>query len=144
MEVHIKIHGQVVSVDVSIEVGEYLDYAKHKNENLVHEKRRHWDDREYDDYIIVHECNRSLYETPDQWLCRKETLQEIMTALESCAEVQRQRFLLFAMEGLSYSEIAKRCGCSKAAVQDSIEALRKKCREFLNTDPTKRNFRAIQ
>ena len=63
---------------------------------------------------------------------------------KACTEVQRQRFLLFALEGLSYSEIAKRCGCSKGAVQDSIEAVRKKCREFLNSDPTKRDFRAIQ
>ena len=41
-------------------------------------------------------------------LCRKETLQEIAEALGSCTEVQRQRFLLFALEGLSYAEIAKR------------------------------------
>lgn len=144
MKMHIKIHGQIQSVDVSIEVSEYLDQVKHKNENLAHEKRRHWDDREYDEAIIFRECNRSLYETPEQWLCRKETLQEIAEALESCTEVQRQRFLLFALEGLSYAEIAKGCDCSKAAVQDSIEAVRKKCREFLNTDPTKRDFRAIQ
>ena len=144
MEVHIKIDGQAVTVDVSIEVGEYLDRAKHKNENLAHEKRRHWDEREYDDYIIAHECNRSYSETPEQWLIRKETLQEIAEALESCTEVQRQRFLFFALEGLSYSEIAKRCSCSKGAVQDSIETVRKKCHEFLNIDPTKRHFRAKQ
>ena len=130
MKLKIKIHGQVVTVDISIEVSEYIDHANHKTENLAHEKRRHWDGREYNDYIVAHECNRSYTETPEQWLCRKETLQEIMTALESCTEVQRQRFLLFALEGLSYSEIAKRCGCSKAAVQDSIEAVRKKCRSF--------------
>ena len=144
MKLKIKNHGQFVSVEVSIEVSEYLDQAKHRTENLAHEKRRYWDGREYDDYIIVHECNRSYTETPEQWLIRKETLQEIAEALESCTEVQRQRFLLLALEGLSYSEIAKRCGCSKGAVQDSIEAVRKKCREFLNSDPTKRDFRAIQ
>ncbi len=144
MKMYIKIHGQTVSVDVSIEVCEYLAQANHKNENLAHEKRRHWDDREYDEDIIFHECGQSLYETPEQWLIRKETLREIAKALESCTEVQRQRFLLFTLEGLSYSQIAKRYGCSKAAVQDSIESVRKKCREFLNTDPTKRDFRAIQ
>ena len=116
MKLNIKIHGQAVTVDVSIEVSEYLDQANHKTENLAHEQRRHWDDREYDEAIIFRECKRSLYETPEQCLIRKETLQEIITALESCTEVQRQRFLLFALEGLSYSEIAKHCGCSKAAV----------------------------
>ena len=141
---HIKIHGQTLFVDVSIEVSECLDQANRKTENLAHEQRRHWDDREYDEAIIFRECSRNLYETPEQWLIRKETIQEIAEALESCTEVQRQRFLLLALEGLSYSEIAKRCGCPKAAVQDSIEAVRKKCKEFLNNDPTKRDFRAIQ
>ena len=144
MKVRIRIHGQSVAVDVSIEVFEYLDQANHKNENLAHEQRRHWDKREFDDHVIMHECSWSLYETPEQWLCRKETLQKIAEALDSCTEVQRQRFLLFALEGLSYSDIAKRCGCSKGAVQDSIEAVRKKCKDFLNTNPTKRDFRAIQ
>ena len=130
MEVHLKINGQVISVEVTFEVHEYLDQAKHKAENLAHEKRRHWDDREYDDYIIAHKSNRSYTETPEQWLIRKETLQEIAEALESCTEVQRQRFLLCALEGLSYSEIAKRCGCSKGAVQDSIETVRKNVGNF--------------
>ena len=98
--------------------------------NLAHEQRRHWDDREYDEAVIFRECNRGLYETPEQGLIRKETLQEIAEALESCTEVQRQRFLLFALKGLSYSDIAKHCGCSKAAVQDSIEAVRKKCKRI--------------
>ncbi len=144
MEVHLKTNGQVISVEVTFEVHEYLDHAKHRAENLAHEKRRHWDDREYADYIIAHECNRSYTETPEQWMCRKETMQEIAEALESCTEVQRQRFLLFALEGLSYAEIAKRCGCSKGAVQDSIETVRKNAKDFWNRDPTKRDFRDIQ
>ena len=92
MELHIKINGQNVTVEVSVEVGEYLDRADHKTENLFHEQRRHWDRREFDEYIVAHECSRSYYETPEEWLCRKETLHEIMTALESCTEIQRQRF----------------------------------------------------
>ncbi len=84
MQICIKINGQAVSVDVSIEVYEYIDRANHKDENLDHRKRRHWDKRKYDEAIIFHECSRGLYETPEQWLCRKETLQEIITALESC------------------------------------------------------------
>lgn len=131
MELHIKVYGQVMAIEVSIEVYEYLDLADHKKENLMHEQRRHWDGREFDDYIIAHECSRSYYETPEQWLCRKETCHEITAALESCTEIQRQRFLLFALDGLSYSEIGKLCGCSRYAARDSIETVRKKCRELL-------------
>jgi RNA polymerase sigma-70 factor (ECF subfamily) len=126
MEVHIKIQGQNVSVEVSAEVYEFLDRAKHKSENLAHEKRRHWDGRKFDEYIIARECSRSYYETPEDWLCRKETLREITAALETCTVKQRYRFLLYALEGLSCSQIGNICGCSKSAIMRSIEAVRKK------------------
>ena len=63
MEVTIKIDGQALSVEVSVEVYEYLDEAKHKNENLAHEKRRHWDIREFDEYIAFTE-GRLPYSDP--------------------------------------------------------------------------------
>lgn len=131
MEVHIKTNGKSVVVDVSVGVFSYLDRADHKDENLAHEKRRHWDGREFDEYIVAHECSRSYYETPEDWLCRRETLREIMLALESCTAKQRQRFLMFALEGLSCSQIGNICGCSKASVQDSIYAVRRKVKRLL-------------
>ena len=134
MEVHININGQNVAVDVSVEVFAYMDRANHKDENLSHEKRRHWDRREFDEYIVSHECSRSYYETPEDWLCRKETLHEIMTALESCTAKQRYRFLLFALEGLSCSQIGNICSCSKSAIMRSIEAVRKKVKCVLQPE----------
>ena len=139
MEVFIKISGQAVSVDVTVEVSRYLDHAEHKAENLAHEQRRHWDRREFGEYIVARE-SRCYSETPEQWLCRKETLQEILKALESCTEVQRQRFLLFALNGMNYAEIGKLCGCSKYAVRDSIEVVRKKCRDFFENGPHETGF----
>ena len=134
MEVHIKIHGQILSVEVSAEVYEFLDRARHKSENLSHEKRRHWDRREFDEYIVAHECSRSYYETPEDWLCRKETLREITAALESCTAKQRYRFLLFALEGFSCSQIGNICGCSKSGVLRSIEAVRRKVKCILQAE----------
>ncbi len=134
MEVHIKIHGQSVAVEVSVEVFECLDRADHKTENLFHEQRRHWDGREFDETIIAHECSRSYYETPEDWLCREETLREITAALESCTAKQRYRFLLYALEGLSCSQIGNICGCSKSAIMRSIEAVRRKVKCILQTE----------
>lgn len=131
MEVTIKINGQAVSVEVSIEVYEYLDRAGHKEENLSHEKRRHWDGREFDEYIVAAESSRAYYVSPEQYVCRRETLEEIYSALALCTDAQRRRFLLHALEDMSYSEIAALCGCSKVAIHDSIEAVRKKCRKYL-------------
>ena len=135
MDITIKINGQPVSVEVSIEVSDYLDQAKHKSENLSHEKRRHWDYREFNDSIILNEGRNHYFQTPEQVCCRKETLKEIMEVLTLCTETQRKRFLLYALDDLSLSEIGKLEGCSKYAVRDSIEAVRKKYWEIFNIGP---------
>ena len=41
MEVTIHDNGQMVSVEVTEEVYEFLNYADNKEENLAHEQRRH-------------------------------------------------------------------------------------------------------
>ena len=145
MEVTINYNGQAVTVEVTLEVYEYLDRADHKAENLSHEQRRHWDGREFDEYIVATEGvgiygetyivateGAGIYgETPEEYLCRMETLGELMAVLDTCTEAQRRRFLLYALDGLSYAEIGTICGCSKYSVRDSIiaEAVRKK---FIN------------
>ena len=139
MEVTIKINGQALSVEVSVEVYAYLDRADHKEENLAHEKRRHWDIREFNEYIIAAE-GRSYQETPEEWVCRRETLDELLSMLESCTATQRRRFLLYALDGLSFEQIARLDGCSKAAVQDSVEAARKKFQDFFKRLPYETPF----
>ena len=140
MEVTIKINGQALSVEVSVEVYEYLDSANHKNENLSHEKRRHWDCREFDEYIAAIEGHLPYRETPEEWVCRKETRAELLTVLESCTEAQRRRFLLYALDGLTYEQIGTLCGCSKYAVRDSIAAVRKKYQDFFKDRPHETPF----
>ena len=140
MEITIQINGQALPVEVSIEVYTYLDQADHKDENLAHEQRRHWDMRELDEYIIANECSRSYILTPEQIVCRKETLAEIMEVLNACTEQQRQRFFLYALEGMSYAEIGRYCGCSKYAVRDSISWVRKKYQELLQSRPHETPF----
>lgn len=130
MEITIKINGQAVSVEVSTEVYEYLDQADRKVENLSHQKRRHWDMREFDEYIVATECSHIYIPTPEEIVCRRETMRELMTVLASCTETQQEQFLLYALEGMSLSEIAIYYGCSKNAVWDSIIAVRKKYQDF--------------
>ena len=139
MEVTIKINGQALSVEVSVEVYKCLDRADHKEENLAHEKRRHWDIREFDEYIAAAE-GRGYQETPEQYVCRMETHAELMAALSLCTEAQRRRFLLYALDGLSFEQIARLDGCSKAAIQDSIEAVRKKFRKLFKYLPYETPF----
>ncbi|MDE6455099.1 MAG: sigma-70 family RNA polymerase sigma factor [Dysosmobacter sp.] len=124
MEITINYYGQAVSV--SVDVYEYLAQADHKAENLAHEQRRHWDGREFNEYIIAAEGRLPYCATPEDLICQRETLDEILAVLALCTDTQRERFLLYALEGFSCAEIGKMCGCSKQAVRLSIEAVRKK------------------
>lgn len=112
MEVTINYNGQTVAVEVTLEVYEFLDRADHKAENLSHEQRRHWDGREFDEYIVATEGVGIYGETPEEYLCRMETLGELMAVLDTCTEAQRRRFLLYALDGLTLAEIGTVCGCS--------------------------------
>ena len=130
MEITIKINGRMVSVEVNDEVAECYDQGRRKAENLYHEKRRHWDDREFDEYIVAAEGLMPCQYTPEELACQQETLDEILAVLALCTKTQRERFLLYALYDYSYAEIGRRCGCSKAAVHDSIEGVRKKFFKF--------------
>lgn len=68
MEVTIQYNGQAVTVEVTLEVYEYLDRADHKAENLSHEQRRHWGGREFDEYIVATEGAGIYGETPEEYL----------------------------------------------------------------------------
>jgi len=130
MEITIKINGRTVSVDVSDEVADYLDQAKRRNRSLYREEKNHWDERGYDEYIVSTEGRLPYQETPEETVCRRETLDEIMSVLELCTDTQRERFLLYALYDFSYAEVGKLCGCSKYAARDSIEAVRKIFKKF--------------
>ena len=128
MEITINYYGQAVSV--SVEVYEYLTQADHKTENLAHEQRRHWDGREYDEYIIAAEGRLPYCTTPEELVCQRETLDEILAVLALCTPTQRERFLLYALHDFSYAEIGRLCGCSKSAVEKSVSAVKNIFKKF--------------
>ena len=103
MEITIKINGRMVSVEVNDEVAECYDQGRRKAENLYHEKRRHWDDREFDEYIVITEGRLPYCATPEELVCQRETLDEIMAVLALCTNIQRERFLLHALYDYSVS-----------------------------------------
>lgn len=135
MEITIKVNGRMVAVEVSAEVAECMDAGRRKSENLSHERRRHWDSREFDEYIIATEGRLPCQYTPEDRACQQETLDEIFSVLDTCTPTQRERFLLFALDGLNYSEVGRYCGCSKVSARESIEAVRKKFLKFYSDHP---------
>ena len=130
MEITIKTNGYMVAVEVSAEVAECMDAGRRKAENLSHERRRHWDSREFDEYIVAAEGLLPCQYTPEDLACQQETLDEIFSVLDTCTPIQRERFLLFALDGYSCAEIGRMKGCSGEAVRLSIDAVRKKFLKF--------------
>ena len=130
MEITIKINGQFMSVEVSAEVADYLEQARRNNRKLYRERQRYWDGRECDEYIIAAEGRLPYCATPEELVCQRETMDEILAVLALCTDTQRERFLLYALYDFSYMEIAEMCGCTKGSVQTSINAVRKTFQKF--------------
>ena len=130
MEITIKINERFVSVEVSAEVVDYLEQAKRNNRKLYRERQRYWDGREYAESIIAAEGRLPYCATPEELVCQRETLDEILAVLSLCTGTQRERFLLYALYEFSYAEIAEMCGCTKGSVQTSINAVRKTFQKF--------------
>lgn len=103
MEITIKINGRMTAVEVSAEVAEY---------------------------IVAAEGLLSCQYTPEDIVCQRETLALLLSILDTCTAIQRERFLLYALYDYTYDEIGLLYGCSKYAVRDSIEAVRKKFQNF--------------
>ena len=130
MEITISINGRFVSVEVSAEVADYLEQAKRNNRKLYRERQRYWDGRECDEYIISTEGRLPYCTTPEELVCQRETLDEILAVLALCTPTQRERFLLYALHDFSYAEIGRLCGCSKSAVEKSVSAVKNIFKKF--------------
>ena len=77
----------------------FFDQADHKAENLSHEQLAALGWPGIDEYIVATEGVGIYGETPEEYLCRMETLGELMAVLDTCTEAQRRRFLLYAWTG---------------------------------------------
>ncbi len=130
MEITIKRYSRKMTYEDAATLDEFWELAKRTERSLDREQRRHWDGRECDEYIISTEGRLPYCATPEELVCQRETLDEILAVLALCTDTQRERFLLYALYDFSYAEIAEMEDCTKAAVHYSIEAVRKKFMKF--------------
>ena len=126
MEITIRKHRRNLFYEDAATLDEFWVIATQFDRSLYREWKDHWDERGYDEYIVVTEGRLPYCESPEQYVCRMETRREILAVLALCTEKQRERFLLHALYDLSYEDVGKICGCSKVAVYLSVEAVRKK------------------
>ena len=130
MEITIRKHRRNLSYEDAATLDEFWVIATQFDRSLYREWKDHWDERGYDEYIVVTEGRLPYCESPEQYVCRMETRREILAVLALCTEKQRERFLLHALYDLSYEDVGKICGCSKVAVYLSVEAVRKNFFQF--------------
>ena len=130
MKIIIKKHRRNVSYEDAADLNEFWELTKRFDRSFYREQHDHWDERGYDEYIVVTEGRLPYSETPEQYVCRMETREEILAVLARCTATQRKRFLLHALYDLSYEEVGKICGCSDVAVFKSINAVRKKFQKY--------------
>ena len=127
MEVTINYNGQAVAVEVTLEVYEFLDRADHKTENLFHEQRRHWDGREFDEYIITTEGVGAYGETPEDILLEREEMTTrlrliaaLPVALAHATPTQARRVHAYYIAGIKQPEISRREGIHSSKVSVAI------------------------
>jgi len=130
MGITIKRHRRNISYEDATTLSEFWELAKRFDRSLYREWREHWDERGYDEYIVAIEGRLPYCETPEQYVCRMETREEILALLALCTKKQQERFFLHALYDFSYEEVAKICGCSKGAVEKSIKAVKEIFQKF--------------
>ena len=130
MEITIKRYSRKMTYEDAATLDEFWELAKRTERSLDREQRRHWDGRECDEYIISTEGRLPYCATPEELVCQRETLDEILAVLALCTPTQRERFLLYALHDFSYAEIGRLCGCSKSAVEKSVSAVKNIFKKF--------------
>ena len=127
MEVTINYNGQAVAVEVTLEVYEFLDRADHKAENLSHEQRRHWDGREFDEYIVATEGVGIYGETPEEILLEREERAARLRLVTALPEVlahatptQARRIRAYYIAGINQPKIARMEGVHSSKVSIAI------------------------
>ena len=127
MEVTINYNGQAVAVEVTLEVYEFLDRADHKAENLSHEQRRHWDGREFDEYIVATEGVGIYGETPEEILLEREEraarlrlVAALPEALAHATPTQARRVRAYYIAGINQPKIARMEGVHSSKVSIAI------------------------
>jgi hypothetical protein len=124
------ISGREVIVDVSYEVYQTFDIERKELERERYERRKHWDSRGLEDYIIGNDPI-AVPETLEDWYFRRERMRTILKSFHSCTQLQQRRFTLF-VDGKSYSEIARLQKCGKQSVRKSVESVISKIKKSLS------------
>jgi RNA polymerase sigma factor (sigma-70 family) len=107
------------SMDHGVEDMERLLFSAAKNLAVDSLRRRRTRDKTATSYAAL-EADTQTWPALDEQLYVQQRLSSVETAVALLPERCREVFLLHRVEGLSYSQIAARCGISVSAVEKNI------------------------
>ena len=117
--------GEEIEVEISEDVFAVFEESRKQEIRYDHERRDHIDKRGLDNRFVIQELDRNAESLEEQYL-RKERLEQILNVIESCTPLQKQRFYLYAICGLTYDEIATIQCCSTMAVCSSVRKVKER------------------
>ena len=91
MGITIRKHRRNLSYDDATTLDELWVISKQFDRSFYREWKDHWDERGYDEYIVVTEGRLPYCESPEEYVCRMETRREILAVLALCTEKQRSK-----------------------------------------------------
>lgn len=117
--------GKWVEVEVSKDI---YDLFEQERKDLDNERK--WNERHLSDYDVdgtdTALKNKNKPTSLDDRVHHLTQLEQAKEVISSCSPIQRKRFYLNRILGLTYEEIAQKENCGKTAVFKSINAVEKK------------------
>lgn len=120
--------GHDITVEVSFNIFQLFEEERKELERERYEKRKHWDKRGMEDYILENEAT-SLPESAEDQFFRQEIFRLIHNAIRTCTANQQKRFA-FYLSGYTFIEIARMEGRTERTVRKSVSAAIKKIKKF--------------
>jgi len=111
--------GNIVKVEVTKEIYDlFIDETPKEEEHFRNQKRRRLT---FMDMDLLH-TDRTL---EDDYFIR-EDMGKLFDTINACTPIQRERFLLHFLYGLTYTQIGEMSGCSYVTVHRSVQKVLKK------------------
>jgi DNA-directed RNA polymerase specialized sigma24 family protein len=123
------VFGNETIVEVSFEIYQLFEDERKHMERERNERRKHWDKRDLEDYILANE-SVVVSETLEDLFFRLDALRTIRDVVRTCTPVQQERFALY-VRGYSFAEIARLQHRTERTIRKSVESTLKKINKNL-------------
>lgn len=124
--------GKLQEICVTEEIFKLFDSFELEDISYLNEISRHYEHSELSEQSLN---ARALYppETIEDVVMKRLEYQALNRAIIELPDIQRRRLLLHFYYGLTYESIAKQDGCTKSAIEHSINAAINNLRKTLNS-----------